>query len=239
MGFSRGPNIVRDGLVLALDAASPKSYPGSGTTWYDIINGSSFLPDNGTPTYLSGTMVWDLERDSQNNFKSTNSVSTKTDSEYTRIAWFNPETVVTGGHPCYILGNRIGNNGDLVLGIANSSLCYHQYTNANSTGDGSQDYTLSGTEDLVAGNWYMGAFSFNRSTTTCKLYVNGVLDTTHTGTRPVGNGYSDEILIGGADSYIAGRTFDGKIAIAQHYNRVLTDSEISQHYNAFKSRFGL
>ena len=36
MGFYRGPNIVTNGLVLALDAANPKSYPGSGTTWYDI-----------------------------------------------------------------------------------------------------------------------------------------------------------------------------------------------------------
>ncbi len=31
-----GPTIVRNGLVLALDAADKKSYPGSGTTWYDI-----------------------------------------------------------------------------------------------------------------------------------------------------------------------------------------------------------
>lgn len=239
MGFYRGPKIVTDGLVLALDAANKKSYPGSGTTWYDIINGSTFLPDNGTPTYLSGTMVWDLERDSQNNFKSTNSVSTRTDSEYTRIAWFNPETVVTGTDPCYIFSNRYGNNGDLALGIANSSLCYHQYDNANITGDSAQDYTLSGAQDLVAGNWYMGAFTFSRSTTTCKLYVNGVLDTTHTGTRPVGNGISDDIQIGGPDSYLAGRTFDGKIAIVQHYNRILTAEEVQQNYNATKSRFRL
>ena len=39
MGFSRGPKIVTDGLVLALDAGSKKSYPGSGDTWY--INGES------------------------------------------------------------------------------------------------------------------------------------------------------------------------------------------------------
>ena len=36
MAFSRGPSIVTDGLVLALDAANHKSYPGSGTTWYDL-----------------------------------------------------------------------------------------------------------------------------------------------------------------------------------------------------------
>ncbi len=40
MAFFRGPNIVTDGLVLALDAASPRSYPGSGTTWKDLSGGN-------------------------------------------------------------------------------------------------------------------------------------------------------------------------------------------------------
>ena len=31
-----GPDIVTDGLVLNLDAANHKSYPGTGTTWYDL-----------------------------------------------------------------------------------------------------------------------------------------------------------------------------------------------------------
>jgi hypothetical protein len=31
-----GPRIVTDGLVLHLDAGNRKSYPGSGTTWYDL-----------------------------------------------------------------------------------------------------------------------------------------------------------------------------------------------------------
>ena len=55
MGIFRGPNIVRDGLVLALDTASARSYPGSGTTINDLsgsnLNGTlvgniSFLTDN-------------------------------------------------------------------------------------------------------------------------------------------------------------------------------------------------
>jgi hypothetical protein len=36
MSFFHSPNIVTNGLVMAVDAANPKSYPGSGTTWYDI-----------------------------------------------------------------------------------------------------------------------------------------------------------------------------------------------------------
>jgi len=36
MGTAYNANIVTDGLVLCLDAANPRSYPGSGNTWYDI-----------------------------------------------------------------------------------------------------------------------------------------------------------------------------------------------------------
>ena len=37
MGFYRGPNIVTDGLVFAVDAGSERSYPGTGTTWATLI----------------------------------------------------------------------------------------------------------------------------------------------------------------------------------------------------------
>ena len=54
MGFSRGPKIVTDGLVLALDAGSKKSYSGSGTTWYDLSgNGFNFTLDGSGITHNS------------------------------------------------------------------------------------------------------------------------------------------------------------------------------------------
>ena len=71
MAFYRGPNIVRNGLVLCLDAASKRSYPGSGTTWTDLsglnnngtlTNGPTFsnanggiLTFNGTSQHISGS----------------------------------------------------------------------------------------------------------------------------------------------------------------------------------------
>ena len=36
MSIAYNTSIVRDGLVLQLDAANVKSYPGTGTTWYDL-----------------------------------------------------------------------------------------------------------------------------------------------------------------------------------------------------------
>tara|TARA_B110000967_G_C18852413_1_gene545353 strand:+ start:99 stop:701 length:603 start_codon:yes stop_codon:yes gene_type:complete len=55
MGINRGPVIVTDGLVLALDAASPRSYPGTGTTWKDISgNNFDFTIDGSGFTYNAG-----------------------------------------------------------------------------------------------------------------------------------------------------------------------------------------
>ena len=61
MGFYRGPQIVKSGLVLHLDAANPKSYPGTGTTWSDRagnLNGG--VVNNGTlvngPSFSSANM---------------------------------------------------------------------------------------------------------------------------------------------------------------------------------------
>jgi hypothetical protein len=62
MAFNYSPKIVTDGLVLYLDAANPKSYPGTGTAWNDISRGGN----NGTlvngPTFDStngGSIVFD------------------------------------------------------------------------------------------------------------------------------------------------------------------------------------
>jgi hypothetical protein len=54
MALNYGPTIVTDGLVLALDAADKNSYPGSGTTWYDISgNNKHFTLDNTGITWNS------------------------------------------------------------------------------------------------------------------------------------------------------------------------------------------
>jgi hypothetical protein len=54
MAISHSPRIVRDGLVLALDAADRNSYPGSGTTWNDLSgNGRNFTLDGSGITWSS------------------------------------------------------------------------------------------------------------------------------------------------------------------------------------------
>ena len=62
MAFFHSPNIVTNGLVLALDAANPKSYPGSGTTIYDLSgNGNHGTLNNGVgfSTNYKGILTFD------------------------------------------------------------------------------------------------------------------------------------------------------------------------------------
>ena len=66
MAEIHGPKIVRDGLVLALDAADRNSYISGSTTWTDLSgNGNTGTLTNG-PTYSSangGSLVFDGSND--------------------------------------------------------------------------------------------------------------------------------------------------------------------------------
>ena len=55
MGTFGGPDIITDGLVLSLDAASTRSYPGSGSLWSDLSgNNHDFTIDSTGFTYNAG-----------------------------------------------------------------------------------------------------------------------------------------------------------------------------------------
>ena len=53
MGTTYGHKIITDGLVLCLDAANTKSYPGSGTTWADLTGNNSCELQN-SPSFSAG-----------------------------------------------------------------------------------------------------------------------------------------------------------------------------------------
>jgi len=51
MGLSHSPKIPTSGLILCLDAANAKSYPGSGTTWTDLSGKGNHHTLVDTPTF--------------------------------------------------------------------------------------------------------------------------------------------------------------------------------------------
>jgi len=230
MGFYRGPNIVTDGLVLALDAGSERSYPGTGNAWNDLSSNKSVYTLNNGPSFDSGN-GGTFDFDGVDDYASTSSApisagSTaysmeavfKAGSTGTQVIWEQGTTVqTTGTRACMILlstgtGGFNGQGADFQTSV---------------------NYSIN--------TWYHWLITMDTSLSTnkCKIYVNGVLSAQ-------GNPNNSSTLNVGADGARVGNKlsnstedFDGNIALVRAYNRVLTAAEVTQNFDAQKSRFGL
>jgi len=91
-----------------------------------------------------------------------------------------------------------------------------------------------GKSPAPSGAWYNITLTWDSSN--FNSYVNGVYNLTST---YAASGTTSFFTIGGYTSPLGSQGFTGKIATTQIYNRALTAQEVTQNYNAFKSRFGL
>jgi hypothetical protein len=224
-----GPNIIDDGLVLYLDAGNRKSYPGSGTTWFDKSGrGSNGTLTNG-PTFNTGSLgsiVFDGVDDyvSLGNNLDQNGPLTIMSWIYTTTVSSGPRAIISncsadGGQQDYVLEiNRTAGKvgafwGDVVLLVSNQSLVINQ--------------------------WYYVGFVRSGSTSNWNLniYINGTSDSTST-TSVNTDATNAGTAIGRAGDY-PGQYFSGRISNIQIYNRALSAQEILQNFNAQKGRFNL
>ena len=205
--------IVTDGLVLHLDAAKRDSYPGSGTTWYDISgNGNDGTLTNG-PTYSGVAKDAAIEFDGVDDYIQLNQTITLT-GEFTLNLFILPTSTNTK-----VL---LGNNGIDYLQINNSA--------ALGLFSSTQSITLNGY------SWDISKPSMvtltRNSSNTIQTYKNGSSSVTGSLT-----GDFRIRQVGQRGNSI--RFYQGSIYTTQIYNRALTASEISQNYNALKGRYGL
>jgi hypothetical protein len=226
--FYGTPPIVTNGLVLNLDCGNRLSYPTSGTTWTDL----SGFANNGTltngPTYNPnnlGSIVFD-GTDDYVNCGSNSSLSVS--SSITLSLWINsltlfssqnfPPFIIKGVNVSYMLfGNSLTNKIRIRIG------------------DNNADNVVDSISTISVNTWYniVGTYDGNDM----KIYINGILDNqkNRVGSIPTG---SDNVYVGFNPVGEALR-YNGRIATTQIYNRALSQAEVLQNYNAYKSRFGL
>ena len=82
------------------------------------------------------------------------------------------------------------------------------------------------------------AMTFDLPSNTVKLFINGELDSTFVLSKTV-KFTNRPIVIGRWDYQYNYYYFNGKIPIAQYYNRALSAAEVKQNYNKYKTRFNL
>ena len=235
MALQHSPSIVTDGLVLCLDAANPKSYPGSGTAWFDLSGrGNHGTLQNG-PTFNanlgSGSFVLDGTNDFINGSFSCNNTF------YSLDWWQYPFTA--SNYNNYIQFDPADGNGW-------GSFLFHY----NGTGDGSDRYISVGTDTttrmhpagqgsgvypaISLNQWQHYAWSFNNGVAV--LYWNGSIAQTKSMNISANSTFTGwNISRPGSGQQVNGYVSNFRV----YSNKVLTATEVSQNFNALRGRFGI
>jgi hypothetical protein len=224
-----GQEIVTNGLVLHLDAAQLRSYPGSGTTWTDLSgNGNNGTLTNG-PTFNSGN-GGSIVLDGVNDYVTVNNTLNIGTGAYTVSVWIKVD-VTTDKR---ITWKRFAGAGDgYSMFIRSNKFAFEVLK----LGVGFREIYCTNTFSI--NSFYNVTAVFNRSTTSF-IYLNGVQDGTADMTVFSGLNITNTItyLVGSGGTAGAGYV-DGNIYNILQYNRALSATEVLQNYNATKSRFGL
>jgi len=232
MGFFRGPNIVTNGLTLILDSQSPRSYPGTGTTWYDLSgnnNHGTLVNFSGpgagsTSGYDSNTglMMYDRHVGSGNNnlnnyINIPNSVSLDECLITNGMSiswWFRQDTAV-----CTAMTKWNGS----------WEVYYCLQLTFRTQGTGGSDLSTSITAPSGFHNICVTSTATGR-----KVYVDGIVKATGTNTVSSQN-TTNPISIG---AYYDGQyAMIGSLPYYALYNRELTSAEVNQNYNAMKPKY--
>ena len=223
-----GQKIVTNGLILHLDAAQLRSYPGSGTTWTDLSgNGNNGTLTNG-PTFNSGN-GGSIVFDGVNDYITVNNTLNIGTGAYTVSVWIKVD-VTTGKRITWKRFGGIGNGYSMF--IRNQKFAFEVLNNITFV-------EMYCTSTFSINTFYNVTAVFNRSTTSY-IYLNGVEDGTADMTVFSGNNITNTItyLVGGGGT-VGGGYVDGNIYNVLQYNRALSATEVLQNYDATKSRFGL
>lgn len=233
MNAHSGPDIIDSGLVLSLDASNLKSYPGSGTTIFNLgpsaidftlYNGASY---QGSPARF----VFDGTDD---NIGRSTPTELQLKNDKTLIFWWRHNS--SGGDDWGTL-IRTGLGADLLYCLASvrSSryLVFHWY-------DGTFKNLNSATNAFNLDTFNFCAAVINGLT--CNFYINGVSAGSGAVTVPT-PASAAQIGIGATRTGLAvgttGQDLAGDISMVKIYNRALTAAEIKQNFNAHRGRYGL
>ena len=218
MGCSSGPDIIQDGLVFCLDAASIRCYDGSSSTCLDLKgketgtfqNGATFSEENGGTFVFDGTDDW----------ISTNYDCITGQNPRTVSIWYKSDLTQNKN----LLGWGSASNHQLwdVL-LYQGKVGVHLYVSGSEAG---ATYTNNVWQNIV----------FTYTHPTIKSYMGGVYQASYTNSI-INTGSTTDLGIAYGGYSSGYRYFNGNISNVSIYNRALSADEIRQNYLSTKERF--
>ena len=254
MSYSYQPKIARDGLVFATDAKNPKStdykedivtdglifYTNSSNPKCTNSNTSAIdLISNNTGTLNGGMTVegtdWTFDGvDEYINFGNTfgNSIGDNYTGDMTISVWLNTN-ITNGNDGIFYTGPFNSSQGTISMIIA-FDLLFFRVKDAIGYYDIVTDFT-----DI--NNWNQLTIVYkSNDISNSNIYINNTLPTQTKNFTTYGgeaSGWPSSLDFSGFDTIIGGYfnssyLFDGEISNVKIYNRVLSQEEITQNYNA-------
>jgi len=231
MATNYNPRTVTDGLVLYLDAANPKSYPGSGTVWTDLSgngNDGTLVNGVGYNSANNGSMVFDGSDDYVTTSNQLDPIAyglfADSTSFWSVSSWFLPDTSNSAAGAITSKGGGIGGQATYVVWEEGTAL------KVRLRGGTILDITTS-----LTSNWNEVVITWDG--TSAKAYLNGL----YISDIVIGSfsKQTNNFNMGAAGGTGTGVRYLGRISDTKVYNRALSSSEIQQNFNALRGRFGI
>ena len=250
-----GGAVTTNGLILNLDATNPSSYPGTGTTWNNLVTGNevtnftiqsagTYSPDNGGVIRFGNT---------NSGAGASSSTGFSNLSSYTVEVWVKPAGTMgdydpsvegnTNYTPSFFAekvhnsgaGNRVNmvlayNARGLTSGTANNSYRYEAAINNGSW----KKHQIATNYSSDLNNWVQIISSYNGSTLT--IYRNGV-SLGSSATLGITSLRTPSIGYWIAHRWDMNDGVYGDYSKVMMYDRALSAAEVSSNYSAFNARF--
>lgn len=229
MSVEGGPDIVTDGLVLHLDAANNRSYPGTGTTWTDISRSGNSATLFSGPTFNSangGAVVFNGGYGSSTISLSSSNMTIEMafKQNNTGQSWVDFAVLDDGTNN--LLLEYGGFNG---VPNTNGHLRYF----GTAINEAATNALASPSQYVADGRIHVLGLSVASSVATS--YFDGVLQ----GTASFSPTINFTRLVIANDLLRASRSCACNIYYLRLYNRGLSTKEVRQNYHATKGRYGL
>jgi hypothetical protein len=244
-------SIITEGLHYYMDPGNKDAYPGSGTN-VDAVSGPVPAGTLGASNVFSSDNGCIFNFDGASDYlqvASNGSTAGFNVNSYTICVWSKPTNTgqtqydvlfsydyTSHAPPYYSIHFKAYPTNSSTTSFRGKLIL--QYNSGGIYSGGGVSYLAGGdTSTYVSTSWNMYSVTFtnNGSSTTIVLYKNGTQLSTKTATQSPTTFYNQEVWLGKAN--FATGQYDGGYGPLMFYQKVLTQAEITQNYNALKYRF--
>ena len=225
-------SIISENLILHLDASNPNSLNQNDlSSWNDLTSNNNDL------SLFSGTMEFSSDAGGSlvfNNdiYRRSSNLNNMSHSNISISIWIK----TTSSSNAFILSlSRTPSDfkKEFIFRISSGKVNFWDYSTAHGFPQGNSNTTQTSVND---GNWKF--ITFTKDITSGRYYINAVSDNINPSTSPLNVNYGNDNFIIGKNWRDNNNIFVGSIGAVYLYTKTLSQDEITQNYNATKSRYG-